>query len=133
MKHFQNIEGGVNPASPDRLDIAARVHVSRFHRSSVLLAILSLFIAIPVCAQEVASSPAVLKDLVVEVGDTDTRLIVDTEQNIVRVMIEGEEVGRFDKDGLHVRGDISYGGSLTDYGAKGFDAHTAHGGGGDAE
>ncbi len=73
------------------------------------------------------------KETVAQIGDVDTHLAVDTEHNIIRIMIEGKEVGRFDKDGLHVRGDISYGGSLTDYGAKGFDAHTAHGGGGDAE
>lgn len=36
-------------------------------------------------------------------------------------MIEGKEVGRFDKDGLHVVGNVEYTGTLTDTAATWLD------------
>lgn len=114
MKYFQNIEGGgVNPASPDRADISSHLYVRRFSRSIVLRTIFVLCLATPAFAQG-DQTPAAPKDEVLEVGDADTHLIVDTEQNIVRIMIEGREVGQFYKGGLRVVGDIEYTGSMTD-------------------
>jgi len=54
---------------------------------------------------------------VVVTGNESAQLAVDTEHNIVRIIIEGKEGGRFDKDGLHITGDIDYTGSITDMGA----------------
>lgn len=51
-----------------------------------------------------------------ETDGARTRLAVDEEKNIVHVIVEGREVGRFDKDGLHVEGDITYSGSISDIG-----------------
>lgn len=60
-------------------------------------------------------------------------IVSDHEAGAVRFMIDGKEQARLDATGLHVRGDISYDGTLTDYGAAGFEAHTARGGGKHAE
>lgn len=114
MKYFQNIEGGgVNPASPDKAGIFSPLYVCRFPGSIVLRTIFVLCLAIPAFAQGDLTSVAP-KDEVLEVGDADTHLIVDTEQNVVRIMIEGREVGQFYKGGLRVVGDIEYTGSMTD-------------------
>lgn len=43
----------------------------------------------------------------------------------IRFEIKGKEVAIIDETGLHVRGDINYGGMLSDYGQQGFDDHAA--------
>jgi hypothetical protein len=43
-------------------------------------------------------------------GDGPTRLVVDAGNNIIRIMIAGKEVGRFDSSGLHVEGDLTHSG-----------------------
>jgi len=47
-------------------------------------------------------------------GGEHARLVVDDATGSVTIIIEGREVGRFDKDGLHVVGDIDYTGSISD-------------------
>lgn len=48
-------------------------------------------------------------------------MVADERAGIVRIIIEGREAAHFDAVGLHVRGNIDYGGMLTDYGHSGFD------------
>lgn len=66
---------------------------------------------------------------------TPERVVIlsDQKAGAVRFMIDGTEHARLDATGLHVRGDIGYGGTLTDTGAKAFEAYTARGGGSHAE
>lgn len=52
-----------------------------------------------------------------EIGDDSTRLAVDTARGIISIIIEGKEVGRFDKNGLHLLSDLTYGGTITDTGS----------------
>lgn len=137
MNYFQNNEGGVNPASPDRADIFSPLYVCRFPGSIVPRTILVLCLATPAFAQGdtalSTSSPAASKSAILEVGDADTHLIVDTEKNIVRIMIEGREVGQFYKGGLRVVGDIEYTGSMTDTTASWLPETTPAKGDGDVE
>ena len=58
----------------------------------------------------------------------DTRIEIDQQADVIRIVIDGAEVARFDAGGLHVREGVSYGGMLTDYGTVGFDDHTAEAG-----
>lgn len=44
----------------------------------------------------------------------------DQAAGAVRIIIDGEEAVIIDKEGLHVRRNIEYGGSISDYGEKGF-------------
>lgn len=55
------------------------------------------------------------------------RVVIEADQDsgVVRFVIDGREVARLDAAGLHVRGDINFGGALTDYGEAGFVRHTA--------
>ena len=55
-------------------------------------------------------------------------IVTDEDAGAVRILIDGKPVVIIDETGLHVRGDISYGGKLTDYGTSGFDSHTAEAG-----
>lgn len=56
---------------------------------------------------------------------------VQTEDGVLVFVVDGKEAARIDVGGLHVRGDIAYGGTAIDYGASGFDAHVKTGGGHD--
>lgn len=41
-------------------------------------------------------------------GDPGAQLVLDSEKKTVRILIDGKEVGRFEKDGLHVTGFITF-------------------------
>ena len=56
--------------------------------------------------------PAIAEDK----NNSDTQIIADRSENIIRFVIDGEEVMRLDGEGLHVKRSIEYGGSLTDIG-----------------
>lgn len=56
-------------------------------------------------------------------------IVADQTTGAVRFIVDGTEQARIDQTGLHVRESISYGRELQDYGAKGFEAHLARGGG----
>jgi hypothetical protein len=51
--------------------------------------------------------------------------VMDDQAGAFRFLIDGKPVASIDAKGLNVRADIGYGGSLTDYGSRGFDKHTA--------
>jgi len=114
--YFQNMRGGVKPPPASKSDFSACSAVCYFSKNIVFQTFFALCIATsPVFAEDSKPSAAITdKNPVVEIGDADTHLAVDTENNIIRIMIEGKEVGRFDKSGLHVVGNVDYTGSLTD-------------------
>ena len=56
---------------------------------------------------------------------TRTSIIADQEHGIVRILIDGKEIARFDSGGLQVRESVEYGGTMTDVGTAYFDEHTA--------
>jgi hypothetical protein len=58
-------------------------------------------------------------------ADGDTQIIADEVTKTVRVLIGGREVAVIDADGLRVRGNIRYAGTLTDVGEE---TEPAHGG-----
>lgn len=51
-------------------------------------------------------------------------LVLDHSSGSFRFFIDGSEVARVDREGLHVRKDIEYGGTLTDTGIDHFDRMT---------
>lgn len=52
-------------------------------------------------------------------------MVTDESAGVLRFLIDGKEVARIDAQGLSIREDISYGGSITDYGQVGFDRQIA--------
>lgn len=52
----------------------------------------------------------------------DQRVEIRSDQaaGAVHIIIDGQETVIIDQQGLHVRRDIEYGGTITDYGEKGF-------------
>lgn len=49
-----------------------------------------------------------------EAEEKTTAIVADKANNLVRIMIGGEEVAQFSTAGLDVRGDIRFGGVMTD-------------------
>ena len=80
----------------------------------------SLFLIVAFCAVSLAASSGTTKSLGNEpadlesVGGEHARLLVDNSKGTVTIVIEDREVARFDKNGLHVVGDIDYTGSISD-------------------
>lgn len=60
---------------------------------------------------------------------TGDRVEIRADQSLARVefIIDGQPVAFLTADGLHVRGNVSYGGSLTDYGPSGFEEIAGNG------
>ncbi len=118
MMYFQNIEGGVKPTPASKSDFSGCSAVCYFSKRIALQTFFALCIATsPAFAEDSKQPPATSdKETVAQIGDADTHLAVDTEKNIIRIMIEGKEVGRFDKDGLHVVGNVDYTGVISDTG-----------------
>ncbi|SFU39268.1 hypothetical protein [Nitrosospira multiformis] len=117
MKYFpESWGGGVKPAPASKSGSSGHSAICRFSKHIAFQAFFALCIApSPALAQDSRPTTAITdQDTVAQIGDADTHLAVDTEKNIIRIMIEGKEVGRFDKNGLHVVGDIDYTGSLSD-------------------
>lgn len=53
-----------------------------------------------------------------------TRIETDQKTGAVRIIVDGREVARFDRDGLHVRQNVDYGGLMKDTGPEGYDQPT---------
>lgn len=66
----------------------------------------------PVSAQDIASETA----SETQTQSLKTEIITDDEAGTVSIIIDGKTVGLFTKDGLHVPGDIVYGGTMRDAG-----------------
>jgi len=47
-----------------------------------------------------------------------TRIEVDQDANVIRIIIEGHEVAQFTSSGLLVPGDINFGGTIRDGGGE---------------
>lgn len=54
---------------------------------------------------------------------------IQTDDGVIIFVVDGQEAARIDVTGLHVRGDIAYGGTTTDYGSAGFDSYVNKNGG----
>ena len=54
-----------------------------------------------------------------------TRIETDDQADVIRFYVKGQLAAILDETGLHVRDDVNYAGSITDYGPSGFDAHAA--------
>ena len=53
-----------------------------------------------------------------------TRIETDQKTGAIRFIVDGREVARFERDGLHVRGDVNYSGMTKDTGPDGYDRTT---------
>ena len=82
---------------------------------SVLFAVLMVGVfAAPVVAQtQDGETP-------ISGAQAQTRIEADSESHEIRFYVDGELAAVLKGDGFHVLENISYGGSLTDYGAEGF-------------
>jgi hypothetical protein len=49
-------------------------------------------------------------------ADAETAIVADKATGNLKVLVKGQEIARFDANGLHVRSAIEYGGLLTDIG-----------------
>lgn len=81
------------------------------------LIVVTLFVS-PALAEQPAQS------VTPQQGDR-VQIIADQEAGAVRIVIDGQPVAIIDATGLHVRGSVSYGGTMTDYGSSDFEAHAA--------
>jgi hypothetical protein len=54
-------------------------------------------------------------------GQEATRIQTDQKTGTVRIIVDGREVARFERDGLHVRQNVEYGGLMKDTGPEGYD------------
>lgn len=49
-----------------------------------------------------------------QAGQSATRIEADTDSNVIRFFINGQEQAVLDAQGLHVNGSIAYSGTITD-------------------
>lgn len=71
----------------------------------------------------ILSGPAAARDEADTGGPAEqapTRIKVDEHAEVIRFIVEGEERAVLDSDGLHVRGDVTYGGRIKDAGQEGY-------------
>jgi hypothetical protein len=61
--------------------------------------------------------------LTAKAADNVTAVVADEAHGVIRIMIGGKEAARFTAEGLQVRDDIEYGGSITDTGSTYFDQY----------
>jgi hypothetical protein len=57
-------------------------------------------------------------------GQEATRIETDQKTGAIRFIVDGREVARLERDGLHVRGNVEYGGMEKDTGPAGYDKPT---------
>ena len=76
-----------------------------------------------------ASGPAFAEDppapVPYQLGNENTAVVVDEEAGVIRFFIKGKEMALIDETGLHVREEINFGATLTDYGTAAFDDRAA--------
>ena len=76
---------------------------------AVALLMIPIMLAVQRSGAETASSPAI-------VGSQAAQIVADSDAGTVDIIIQGRPAARFDATGLHVHGDLEYGGNLTDTG-----------------
>jgi hypothetical protein len=77
-----------------------------------ILASMLLLISAPAYAAGPAPQPT---------GQEATRIETDQKTGVIRFIVNGREVGRLDRDGLRVRGNIAYTGEIDDIGQGNYD------------
>lgn len=80
----------------------------------IIILLLLLSVCLPSVAQAIDEKPATAQH--------ETRIIVDEDVGVIRFFIEGEEQARLTSDGLLVRGNVEYGGTMRDAGTEVFKA-----------
>lgn len=81
--------------------------------TAVATCILSLPVAFAVYMQNNSASTAASSAIV---GGQAAQIVADSDAGTVDIIIQGRPAARFDATGLHVHGDLEYGGNLTDTG-----------------
>lgn len=83
----------------------------RITLATIAIALLTMPIVLAVqrSVAQTASPPAI-------VGSQAAQIVADPDAGTVDIIIQGRPVARFDAVGLHVQGDLEYGGNLTDTG-----------------
>ena len=94
-----------------------------FRQGFAGLFFLATIIAAPAYAGAVTkgATPAGKQEAAPPAALAQTRIAVDEKTNVVRFFIDGKEAMRLDADGLHVQGNVEYGGTMTDSGRALFD------------
>lgn len=87
-------------------------------RRVVLAVLYSLLISTVALAQGGEAVPAHAEQL-------PPRIELDEEAGVIRFIIDGAEAARLDAAGLHIRGNLEYGGTLKDSGPAGYDVSSA--------
>lgn len=78
-----------------------------------LFAVIAVGVAVPVSADEHSALQQTRQSV---------DMVLDHATGAVRFYVDGQEVARIDRDGLRVRDDIEYGGTITDTGRDYYDA-----------
>jgi hypothetical protein len=76
------------------------------------LASVLLFITHPVRAG--SDAPARTNDAAIKTSASTPEIVVDKAKGVIRFMVDGKEVATITKDGLTVKWDVSYTGTLKD-------------------
>lgn len=82
-------------------------------------------IAIAVFASS-ASTYLITRSAVAE--ENITAIVADDANGLVRIMVGGEEIARFTRNGLEVRDDVLFGGVITDVGIASYGTNRPAGG-----
>lgn len=77
-----------------------------------------LFIAFCAPASAQQAAPDTPDSAATGAAVSATRIEVDEQDNVIRFIVEGEERAVLGADGLHVRGDVTYGGRIKDVGEQ---------------
>lgn len=85
-----------------------------------IVAVLLLFCSSPALAQERPDGAEIPPA-------AGTRIEVDEEAGTLTIVVKGRPVALFDERGLHVRGDVAYGGVLADEGQRAFEDRVKEG------
>lgn len=115
MTHLHKFEGGGVTPSPARKPDFSFLYKAGLFAAFILCG--SFYPALAAGSGPSSGATITDKGAVMEIGDDSTRLAVDTARGIISIIIEGKEVGRFDKNGLHLLSDLTYGGTITDTGS----------------
>lgn len=87
-----------------------RRHASRLFKSPSAIIAAFLFVLLASgAAASLAAKPAPPAAL----GGDRTQVLVDQQNDIVHISIDGHDIVTIDKAGLHVKGDVTYTGNAT--------------------
>ena len=81
------------------------------------------FFVLSFCFFFTVSTSVFADEHVTKVGEGDTYITVDEQNEAIIFVINGQKKALLDEEGLHIREYINYGRNIKDYGPSGFDAH----------